>query len=116
MQINYQANYQTNFKANVSKNFISATKNYLYKNPAKFEAFDKKINAYKYYGTDDINVFHERIMLSEKPHYVLYAAKKGMKPEEYVVLTVKDAFRKIVDKFMHINKYEFNLKTKDIIK
>ena len=44
----------------------------------------------------------------------MYAAKDGMKPEEYVVLTVKDFFRKVVEKFMRINKYEFDMKTMDI--
>lgn len=115
MQINsLQSNYQPNFKANVSKNFVEASKNYLRKNPSKLEAFEKKVDTYKYYGTDDINVFHQRIMLNGKPQYALYAAKDGMMPEEYVLLTVKDVFRKIVEKFMHINKYEFNMKTMDI--
>ncbi len=115
MQVNsIQPNNQPNFQANVSKNFIEASKNYLKKNPLKLEAFEKKVDTYKYYGTDDMNIFHQRVMLNGKPHYALYAAKDGMKPEEYVVLTVKDAFRKIVEKFMHINKYEFNTKTIDI--
>lgn len=115
MQINsIHSNYQTNFQANVSKNFVAAAKNYLEKNPVKFDAFKKKVETYKYYGTDDINVFHSRKMLNGKEHYVLYAAKDGMKPEEYAVLTVKDAFRKVVEKFMHINKYEFDMKTMNI--
>lgn len=114
IQSNYQSNYQPNFKATVSKDFIDAAKNYLKKNPTKLEAFEKKVDTYKYYGTDDINIFYKKNIINGKANYALYAAKNGMKPEEYVVLTVKDFFRKVVEKFMHINKYEFDMKTMDI--
>ncbi len=115
MQINsIQSDCKPSFQAKVSSKFTEAAKNYFQKNPVKLEAFEKKVDTYKYYGLSDVNVFHERVILNGKPHYALYAAKDGAKPEEYALLTVKDAFRKVIEKFMRINKYEFNLKTKDI--
>lgn len=112
-----QSNYQPNFQANVSNNFVKASKDYLSKvgNQSKMDAFVKKIDNFKNYGSDNIEVFHERIFINGKPNYALYAKKEGMKPTEYVVLTVKDQFRKVVDKFMHINKHEFELKAQTLL-
>lgn len=118
MQINsVQSNYQPNFQANVSDNFIKAAKNHLTKvgNQAKIDAFVKKIDNFKNYGSDDIDVIHERIFRDGKQYYALYATKKGLPKEDNVLLTVKDQFRKVVEKFMHINKYEFETKTQSLL-
>lgn len=117
MQVNLvQSNYQPDFRANVSDDFVKAAKNYLLKinNQPKLDYFTKKVANFKNYGTDDMGVIHQKFYLDGKQHHALYVTKKGMKPEEYILLTVKDQFRKVVEKFLHINKYEFDIKTNHI--
>ena len=70
----------------------------------------KKVNAFKRYGTNDVDIIYDKINLNGKTQYVLYAVKKGMKPGEYVVLAIKDQFRKLVEKFTRINEYEYTMK------
>lgn len=120
MQINSIKNdTMTNFQAKVSPNFINAAKTYYTKNnsysqcEAKINRFMSKVGEYAKYGSDDINVVFEKVPTKDK-QYALYAVKDGMKPGDYAVLTVKDQFRKVLEKFLRINRYEFEVKTKDI--
>ena len=104
--------YSPAFQANVHKDFINAASIHYKKQhaPQKFEKFMKKVHAFEYYGTNDVNIVYDKVNLNGKTQHVLYAVKKGMKPGEYVVLSAKDQFRKLVEKFMHINEYEYTMK------
>ena len=120
MQIHsHTNNSNTTFQAKISPEFISAAKNYYTKtsnaaqSEAKINKFMHKVGEYEKFGSDDITIIHKKISHNPQQH-ALYATKEGMKPEEYIVLTVKDQFRKVLEKFQRINQYEFDIKTKDI--
>jgi hypothetical protein len=105
--------YRPAFQANVHKDFINAACIHYNKQhaPQKFERFMQKVRAFeKNYGTNDVTVVYDKVNLNGKTQHVLYAVKDGMKPGEYIVLSVKDQFRKLVEKFMHINEYEYTMK------
>lgn len=110
---------RTNFNAKISPEFISAAKNYYTKtnsyaqSSAKIDRFMHQVGKFEKFGSDDITITYAQMPLEKKQH-VLYAVKEGMQPGDYIVLAVKDQFRKLLEKFTHINKYEFDLKTKDI--
>ena len=104
--------YRPAFQANVHKDFINAACIHYNKQhaPQKFEKFMQKVQAFKRYGTNDVNIIYDKVTLNGKTQHVLYAVKDGMKQGEYVVLSTKDQFRKLVEKFMHINEYEYTMK------
>ena len=104
--------YKPNFQANVHKDFINAACIHYNKQhaPQKFEKFMQKVQAFKRYDTNDVNIIYDKFTLNGKTQHVLYAVKDGMKQGEYVVLSTKDQFRKLVEKFMHINEYEYTMK------
>ena len=56
--------------------------------------------------TQGITISYERINEEGKMKHALIAQKGDKK----VVLSTKDQFRKIVEKFSHINEYEFKIK------
>ena len=102
-------NIQTNFKANVSKNFIKAAHNYYYGveyNGLKVKFFDHQVRNFGKYGYDDFTIKHEKRHINGKIQHVLFAEKDGTK----IILTQKENFRKLLNKFMRLNKIEFNLK------
>lgn len=114
MQSNLTVNsYRPAFQANVSPDFIKAADNFYKKGNQsyKFENFMEKVRAFeKSYGYNDVNIVYDKVIMNGKTTHVLYAIKDGMKPGEYVVLTAKDCFRKVLEKFFHINEYEFTMK------
>lgn len=104
--------YNPNFQANVSKGFVNSANVYYRKLNAgdKLEKFMKKVDAFKHYDTDDVNIVYDKVFLNGKAQHVLYSIKKGMKPGEYVVLSIKDQFRKLLEKFLYISEYEYTMK------
>lgn len=121
MQVNsVNQNNSTSFKANVSHEFVNAAKNYYTKNfnfsqsSARIDRFMSKVGDFEKFGKDDIDVVYDKVLMNGKTQHVLYAKTQDMKPGDYIVLTAKDQFRKVLEKFTHINKYEFDVKTKDI--
>ena len=121
MQINSSnKNSNFSFQAKVSPDFINAAKNYYTKTnsylqcDAKINKFMHKIGEYDKFGKDDVTVIYQKVHLNGQTQHALYAVKEGMQPGDYVVLTVKDQFRKVLEKFLRINKYEFDVKTKDV--
>lgn len=114
MQVNsVNNNSQPSFKAYITNDFYVASRNHFNKicKPEKFDAFEKHMEKIEKMGITDMRISHKKIFKDGKPQYVLLVTKDG----KQAVLTVKDQFRKIVEKFMHINEYEFNMKTKDIM-
>jgi len=114
MQVNsVNNNSQPSFKAYITNDFYVAARNHFNKirRPERFDMFEKQMAKIEQMGTTNMRVSHKRIFEDGKPQYALLV-NNG---DKQAVLTVKDQFRKIVEKFMHINEYEFNIKTKDIM-
>ena len=98
MQVNsINNNSQPSFKAYISNDFYVATEKYFQKigQPSRMDKFEKQMDRIASMGDIDTKIFHKRIL--------------------QVILSTKDQFRKLIEKFMHINEYEFNLKTKDLV-
>ncbi len=107
---------QTNFKAQIEKNFINNAKKF-YKgignNKAKLKQFEEKVNAFKDYGYDDYFIKYVKKDFNGEQRHMLIAVRNGMADTMGTVLTSKDKFRKVVEKFLHINKWEFTTKMEE---
>ncbi len=113
MQVNSINNSQPNFQARVSSDFTTSAKK-LYQSigrERRFDAFEEQLGRFNNFGTDDMEVVYKKVFKDDKRQFALVARKDGKE----VTLSVKDQFRKLVEKFMHINEYEFNVKTKDLM-
>ncbi len=106
-------NIQPNFQAQVSKNFIKNAHNMMdsqLKNKTLKTNFDKKVNEFAEYGYDEYFIKYVKEDIDGKRYHKLIAVRPGMDDSLGAVLTNKDKFRKIIEKFTHINKYEFTKK------
>lgn len=114
MQSNLSVNnIQPNFHAKVSKHFIDdAHKMFNCKHVKKDlqVGFDKKVTEFGNFGYDEYSVKYVKKDIDGKRYHQLIAVRKGMEDSEGALLTSKDRFRKVIEKFIHINKYEFNTK------
>ena len=72
--------------------------------------FDEKVVEFKNFGYEDYYIKHVKKDIDGKRYHQLIAVRSGMDDSEGTVLTVKDQFRKAIEKFTHINKYEFTKK------
>lgn len=119
MQSNLSVNrIQPNFQAQVSKHFIDdANKLFNYKHIKKnMKAdFDKKVTEFADYGYDDYYIKYVKKDIDGKRYHQLIAVRQGMPDSEGAVLTSKDQFRKAIEKFTHINKYEFTKKMEQFL-
>jgi hypothetical protein len=115
MQSNLSVNgAQPNFRANVSRSFQDAAYYYYTrtaKTPECLQKFVKKVNEFQEFGHRNLTVSYKKEYKDGKLNYVLFASDPGY-DSEAVVLTRKDVFRKIIDKFLHMNQYEFNMKVR----
>ena len=114
MNISSVNNMNTNFKANVSKDFRAAAENLLLhpKNQGmasakKHESFMHAIKRFGKFGNPETLITLKKEFKDGKKMFSLYAEEPG---KDSVLLTTKDNFRKVVEKFTHINEYEYNLK------
>lgn len=108
-------NVNTNFKANVSKDFRAAAENLLLHPKDQRMASAKKHNSFMHaikrfgkFGNSETLITLKKEFKDGKKTFSLYAEENGKEP---ILLTSKDSFRKVVEKFTHINEYEYNLKT-----
>ena len=112
MQTNLNINNQPAFKASVSDRFIKATHNYFNKiehKPEKSAVFDKKVaEVFNDFGYDEFLIKHKKVNYNGKTIYTLSANKEGLS----IPLTQKDKFRKIIEKFQQMTKYELYIKIK----
>ena len=102
--------YKPTFKANFADKFLDAADSYYSKNPKGYRAFCenlRKFNEFK--NTDDITISYKVIYQKGKKLYILLAEKLG--DNKPVILSSKDQFRKLLEKFSHITKFEFDIKT-----
>lgn len=96
------------FEATISKRFLTPAKKYLeeasYREQVNFEDsvdfFEKMPN------TEGITISYEKTRKDGKLKHSLIAQKGDKK----VVLSTKDQFRKIVEKFSHMSEFEFKSK------
>ena len=116
MQINsiHNNNNNTTFGIKISKELINGANNVYWAteyNQGKFNRFYRKAKfMQENFGFDNYTIFPKTTYINGKKSCNLYAVKDGDTVENGVLLTAKDNFRKVLDKFIHIN--EFELKTK----
>ena len=111
-------NVQPNFQAKVSKHFIKDAHNVLGRqmnNQRMLVNFDEKVAEFEQFGYDDFFIKYIKEIIDGKVFHKLIAVKKEMKDSEGIILTSKDRFRKAIEKFTHINKFEFTQKMKKVL-
>jgi hypothetical protein len=112
MQSNLSVNnYKPAFGIKVNEKFIKAAHNYyngVEYRPEKVKLFDKRVQeAIDTLGYDEFELVYKNSSKNGNPQHILYATKEGMQP---VLITKKDQFRKVIEKFRHLNKHELYTK------
>lgn len=96
------------FRAEVSQRFLAPAKRHLenatYRQQSMFE--DNVAMFENMPNTEGIIISYERVRENGEMKHALVAQKGDKK----VTLSVKDQFRKIVEKFSRMNEYEFQTK------
>ena len=96
------------FSAKISPRFLTPAKRYLedanYRQQIKFEDNLDMFSKMPY--TEDIIISYERTRENGELKHALVAQKGDKK----VVLSTKDQFRKLVEKFSNMSEYEFRTK------
>lgn len=104
------------FGARVSKNFIKAAHNYLNGveyNGQKCRNFDRKVTKVENnFDNDDYTIIHKKIRNGKNTEHALYAINENYDP---ILITKKDKFRKVIEKFMHLSKQELDAKIVDAL-
>lgn len=98
------------FKANFDEKFLNAADAYYKKlnSPVKYKQFCSAVKRFvEVPNSDNITIHYNRGYANGKPAHMLYASKNG----DDILLTAKDQFRKLLDKFSYMNEYEFKIKT-----
>lgn len=117
MQVNsIQNNNQPNFQARVSQKFVKAADNYFkkYGDLQKKANFDNKVDEFIDFGTDKMVVQYKKLVKDNKTSHKLYVRDYDSEGQKAFLLTEKDNFRKVLEKFSHINDFEFNKKSKKL--
>lgn len=101
-----------NFKANVSERFINRATEFCKKSGKQdlYTRFIQNVERFKNYGSDNVTVYYSKKNINGKDMHVLTAVDDSLIPAKRIILTSKDLFRKVIDKFSRINEYEFNVK------
>lgn len=98
------------FKASFDDKFLNAADAYYKKlnSPAKYKQFCSAVRRFvEVPESDNITIRYTKGYANGKPSHMLYASNKG----QDILLTAKDQFRKLLEKFSYMNEYEFKLKT-----
>ena len=106
-------NIQPSFQAQVSKSFIEKAHNlfnYKHINKNLKVNFDEKVLEFENFGYDDYFIKYVKKDINGKRFHQLIAVRHDMSDADGTLLTSKDQFRKAIEKFTHINKYEFTQK------
>ena len=105
--ISYQ---QPAFRANIEGKFLDAADGYL-KNQSKgqYKQFCSAVRRFSEIpNSDHLTITYRKGFENGVPSHILYAKEEGKAP---IVLTKKDQFRKLIQKFSFMNEYEFKVKT-----
>lgn len=108
--MNNTINCQTTFRANIDAKFLNAADAFLQKQPAKqYKQFNSAVRRFvEIPNSDHLTISYKRGFKDGKANYSLLATEEGKEP---VLLTEKDMFRKLIQKFSYMNEYEFKIKT-----
>ncbi len=117
MQINRIENHNnTSFGIKISKELINGASNLYWAteyNQGKFNRFYRKAKFMEErFGFNDYTIIPKTTYENGKKNSSLYAVKDGESIDDGVLLTMKDNFRKVLDKFIHINEFELAAKIK----
>ena len=101
--------YNSNFKANLSPKFLDAADGYFKnaKQAGKYKQFCSAVRRFiEIPNTDNITIEYKKMYKDGNLSHAL-CANDGTKE---VVLTAKDQFRKMLEKFSYMNEHEFKTK------
>jgi hypothetical protein len=103
--------YKPSFGIKVNKKFIDAAHNYyndVEYRPWRTKPFDKRVKeVIDTLGYEDFELTYVKEHKNGVISHCLYAIKDTMDP---VLISSKDQFRKLLDKFRYINKHELYVK------
>lgn len=108
--MNNTINTQVSFKANIDGKFLDAADGFL-KNQSRsqYKQFCSAIKRFSEVpNSDHLTIRYKKEFRNGTLSHALYAEEAG-KPS--ILLTAKDQFRKLIQKFSYMNEYEFKLKT-----
>ena len=102
---------QPNFNAKVSPRFIKSMQGYFNNGENRLRnnyRLNQKIEEYASFGKDDYTIEMRQKIGSLGYEYSLVAVRDGDESGKGVVLAIRTAYKKIVNKFMNMNKGEFH--------
>lgn len=108
--MNNSINSQTSFKASIDSTFLNAADAFLQKQSSKnYKQFNSAVRRFvEIPNSDHLTISYQKGFKEGKPTHSLFATEEGKKP---ILLTEKDMFRKLIQKFSYMNEYEFKVKT-----
>ena len=114
MQSNLSINsYRPSFGLKVSEAFKKAAHNYyngVEYRPWRIKPFNKRVGVVEnQYGYDEFEMYHEKAVVDGKELFRLLVKRDDMEP---VLISEKDVFRKLIDKFYRFTKGELYDKIK----
>ena len=94
-------NSQLTFRANIDTKFLNAADGFLKKQPAqKYKQFNSAVRRFiEIPHSDQFTIMYNREIKDGKLMHALYAIRDGKAP---ILLTAKDQFRKLIQKFFRI--------------
>lgn len=101
---------QPSFRANIDTKFLDAADGYLKKRPAKeYKQFCSAVRRFhEVPNSEHLTIGYKKGFENGKEMHSLLAMENGKNP---IILTAKDQFRKLIQKFLYMNEYEFKIKT-----
>lgn len=98
------------FRANVDSKFLDAADGYLQKqSPKQYKQFCSAVRRFvEIPNSNHLTIEYKKEFINNTVSHSLYATEAGKTP---ILLTVKDQFRKLIQKFSFMNEYEFKIKT-----
>ena len=108
--MNNTINTPISFRADIDSKFLNAADGYLKTQPQKqYQQFLTAIRRFiEIPNSDHLTITYKKGFNNGSPVYSLYANEEGKEP---ILLTAKDQFRKLIQKFSYMNEYEFKIKT-----
>lgn len=108
--MNNTINTQISFRANIDSKFLDAADGFLKKQPQKqYQQFQSAVRRFiEIPNSDNLTITYKKGFENGLPVHSLYANEAGKEP---ILLTAKDQFRKLIQKFSYMNEYEFKIKT-----
>ena len=108
--MNNTISHQPSFKANIDGKFLDAANAYLKKRPEReYKQFCSAVRRFhEVPNSDHLTIAYKRGFENGKEMHSLVAMENEKEP---IMLSAKDQFRKLIQKFLYMNEYEFKIKT-----